>query len=58
LAGWTFAFGDYYVLNIPQDVDNPNINKMAEIIDPYSKLSLFIFVIDVYTFVCRLFGSI
>ncbi len=39
LAGWTFAFGDYYVLNITQDVDNPNLNKMAAIVDPYSRLS-------------------
>ncbi|CAF1002204.1 unnamed protein product [Rotaria sordida] len=36
LAGWTFAFNDYYDLNITQDVDNPNLNKMAAIIDPYS----------------------
>lgn len=38
LAGWTFAFSDYYALNITQDVDNPNLNKMGDIIDPYSKL--------------------
>jgi PhoPQ-activated pathogenicity-related protein len=43
LNGWTFAFDDYYKLNITQYVDHPNLNKMAAIIDPLSKLSLFIF---------------
>jgi PhoPQ-activated pathogenicity-related protein len=38
LAGWTFAFNDYYALNITKDVDNPNLNKMGAIIDPYSRL--------------------
>jgi PhoPQ-activated pathogenicity-related protein len=38
LAGWTFAFNDYYELNITQYVDNPNINAMGDIIDPYSYL--------------------
>ncbi|CAF0948355.1 unnamed protein product [Rotaria sordida] len=38
LAGWTFAFYDYYVSNIPRYLDNPNFQKMADIIDPYSYL--------------------
>jgi len=38
LNGWTFAFNDYYELNITQYVDHPNLNKMAQIIDPYSYL--------------------
>lgn len=36
LAGWTFAFNDYYELNITQYVDNPNLTKMGQIVDPYS----------------------
>ncbi|CAF1051330.1 unnamed protein product [Rotaria magnacalcarata] len=35
LNGWTFAFKDYYELNITLSVDNPNLPKMSEIIDPY-----------------------
>ena len=40
LAGWTFAFGSYYTLNITQFVDSPNMSKMADIVDPYSALKL------------------
>lgn len=36
LNGWTFAFNDYYELNVTQYVDHPNLEKMAAIIDPYS----------------------
>ncbi|CAF1622101.1 unnamed protein product [Rotaria magnacalcarata] len=36
LAGWTFAFKDYYELNITRYVDHPNLIKMAQIVDPYS----------------------
>ncbi|CAF1644495.1 unnamed protein product [Adineta ricciae] len=36
LAGWTFAFKDYYVLNITRYVDDPRLQKMAQIVDPYS----------------------
>ncbi len=43
LAGWTFAFDDYYKLNITQYVDHPNLQKMAAIIDPYSKFLSFKF---------------
>ncbi|CAF1001048.1 unnamed protein product [Adineta steineri] len=35
LNGWTFAFNDYYALNITLNVDDPNLNKMGDIIDPY-----------------------
>ena len=34
LGGWTFAFSDYYDANITGDLDNPVMQKMAEIIDP------------------------
>ncbi len=40
LAGWTFAFKDYYDLNITQDVDLPNMLKLGQIDDPYSKIQL------------------
>ncbi|CAF0982013.1 unnamed protein product [Adineta steineri] len=46
LAGWTFAFKDYYQLNITQFVDNENMTKLSEIIDPlyyidrFSKMKL------------------
>lgn len=36
LGGWTFAFNDYYDLDFTKDLDNPNIKKMAAIIDPLS----------------------
>ncbi|CAF3515250.1 unnamed protein product [Adineta steineri] len=36
LNGWTFAFKDYYALNITRYVDHPNLLKMAQIVDPYS----------------------
>lgn len=36
LAGWTFAFKDYYELNVTRYVDHPNLLKMAQIVDPYS----------------------
>ncbi|KAI8494776.1 hypothetical protein Bbelb_273810 [Branchiostoma belcheri] len=34
LGGWTWAFGGYYDLNITERLDDPNIEKMAAIIDP------------------------
>ncbi|KAK7003107.1 autocrine proliferation repressor protein A-like isoform X1 [Biomphalaria glabrata] len=34
LGGWTFAFGDYYVENITQNLDSPNMPKMLGVIDP------------------------
>jgi len=37
LNGWTFAFKDYYDLNITQFVDHPNLEKMAAIVDPYGR---------------------
>ena len=33
-GGWTFAFKDYYELNFTKELDNPNTQKMADIIDP------------------------
>jgi PhoPQ-activated pathogenicity-related protein len=58
LAGWTFAFNDYYDLNITVDIDSLNLTKMGQIIDPYSKSLLFTFVIDIYIYICRLFGTV
>lgn len=37
LAGWTFAFNDYYVENITRYIDNPYFQLMANIVDPYCK---------------------
>ncbi|XP_078610553.1 autocrine proliferation repressor protein A-like isoform X2 [Branchiostoma floridae x Branchiostoma japonicum] len=34
LGGWTFAFDDYYDINITARLDDPNFEKMAAIIDP------------------------
>ncbi|XP_059147465.1 autocrine proliferation repressor protein A-like isoform X3 [Physella acuta] len=34
LGGWTFAFGDYYTLNVTRDLDSPNMPKMLAVIDP------------------------
>ncbi|KAK7102758.1 autocrine proliferation repressor protein A-like [Littorina saxatilis] len=36
LGGWTFAFNDYYALNITMHLDNPRTQEMADIIDPYT----------------------
>ncbi|KAL3877091.1 hypothetical protein ACJMK2_034846 [Sinanodonta woodiana] len=36
LGGWTFEMADYYDLNFTSQLDNPNTQKMADIIDPIS----------------------
>ncbi|UJR29763.1 hypothetical protein I4U23_017311 [Adineta vaga] len=41
LFGWTFAFKDYYELNITQDVDNDNLTKLTAIIDPLNYIDRF-----------------
>ncbi|XP_070580927.1 autocrine proliferation repressor protein A-like [Ptychodera flava] len=33
-GGWTFAFSDYYEEDITKLLDNPNTQKMADIVDP------------------------
>nr|KAG5691328.1 hypothetical protein BaRGS_014027 [Batillaria attramentaria] len=35
-GGWTFAFKDYYDLNFTSQLDNPNTQLMADIVDPIS----------------------
>nr|XP_039256777.1 autocrine proliferation repressor protein A-like isoform X1 [Styela clava] len=35
-GGWSFALGDYFFANVTADLDNPNTQKMADIVDPYS----------------------
>ena len=42
LGGWTFAFEDYYDLNITAHLDDPLTLKMSEIIDPYGEMSLLV----------------
>ena len=37
LGGWTFAFKDYYELNITANLDTPEFNALQNIVDPYSK---------------------
>jgi len=37
-GGWTFAFKDYFEMNITKDVDRPEVLAMARIIDPISYL--------------------
>ena len=44
LGGWSFAFRDYFYENVTQYVDDPNMLKMEEIIDPYSRWFLMIAV--------------
>jgi len=39
-GGWTFAFGDYYDLNITGRLDDPNMPAMAAIVDPYCEFSI------------------
>jgi PhoPQ-activated pathogenicity-related protein len=36
LAGWTFAFYNYYIENTTRYLDNPYFQMMADIVDPYS----------------------
>ena len=37
IGGWTFAFGDYYELNITKKLDTPEFFAMQRIIDPYCR---------------------
>lgn len=40
LGGWTFAFKDYIDLNITAYVDDPIMQQMANIVDPYGQYTL------------------
>lgn len=35
-GGWSFALQDYWELNFTQQIDNPNTQKMFDIVDPYA----------------------
>jgi PhoPQ-activated pathogenicity-related protein len=35
-GGWTFAFKDYLEMNITMNLDNPKVEQLAAIVDPYS----------------------
>ena len=37
LGGWTFEFEGYWLMNITKHIDDPNMQKMADIIDPLGK---------------------
>ncbi len=45
LNGWTFAFQNYYELNITKTIDNPNLLEMSKLIDPYCMLIIFYFLL-------------
>jgi len=34
-GGWTFAFKDYYSMNFTQNIDHPNMQLLADVVDPY-----------------------
>ena len=38
-GGWTFAFKDYLELNITMYLDDPRLDQLAAIVDPYCELS-------------------
>ncbi|CAF0920128.1 unnamed protein product [Rotaria sordida] len=38
LGGWTFAFNDYYEMNITRYMNSSMFDKLAEMVDPYSFL--------------------
>lgn len=33
-GGWSIALSDYYAMNITSNIDNPNFQLMADIVDP------------------------
>ena len=35
LGGWTFAFSDYITLNITADLDDPALDQLNAIVNPY-----------------------
>ena len=39
-GGWTFAFKDYTELNITSYLDDPRIQQLSAIIDPYGECSM------------------
>ena len=34
-GGWTFAFKDYLDMNISKYLDDPRLDQLAAIVDPY-----------------------
>lgn len=36
LGGWTFAFKDYYELNVTGDLDDPQTAQLTSIVDPFA----------------------
>lgn len=37
LGGWSFAFNPYYRENLTMELDNPNTQRLWDLVDPYSK---------------------
>ena len=56
LGGWTFAFKPYRDENIPMHLDDPNMTKMGDIIDPYCK-SICLLSVTNKGFFSRIFKS-
>ncbi len=44
LGGWTFAFNDYYELNITAKMDTPELAALQRLVDPYGKLENLFFL--------------
>ncbi|CAF1507531.1 unnamed protein product [Adineta steineri] len=42
LVGWSFTFQDFFLLNITQLIDNDNMTKISQIIDPYHYFDRFL----------------
>ena len=37
LAGWTFVFNDYYEMDLTRHLNDPYLDELAEMVDPYGK---------------------
>ena len=52
LGGWTFAFNDYIALNITAYVDDPRMQNLMDIVDPYCKSSNNLLAMNMCLCVC------
>lgn len=37
LGGWTFAFKDYYEMNITSEIDSKAVDELHQVVDPYGQ---------------------
>eukprot|EP00478_Filoreta_tenera_P005532 GABV01006680.1.p1 GENE.GABV01006680.1~~GABV01006680.1.p1 ORF type:complete len:128 (+),score=48.84 GABV01006680.1:27-410(+) len=35
-GGWSFAFNDYWSLNLTTEMDNPGFERLQDLVDPFS----------------------